>query len=456
MYLSAEDWLADEEVLHVTDPKIYPARTYFVHAHAVDGSLSPGSRTFTRVWGDVGGSGGLGSPDGTANVIDIGHVVDRVKNLPPPQPIWYADLASCEADGVANVIDIGMTVDAVKAMPFPCGTVCTANPPTGCESQQLVTAFPPTSPYRFTGRRLDLELRDPNTGRPDLVLYDYRARAYDAVHGRFMQRDPVGYMDGMNIYQAFHSNPLRWTDPLGKWNADVHEFLTAKWADDEGITLKASRLIAIANISTDGPYGAPVYYQAIKGGGTGFTISLAGGDQSRHFNRRPTGRDTRLEWRDKELRLAIDTCTAPSYKSGYVPLDQSPETSALHLGRSLHSIQDWWAHGDLSTGIVDIIIPHISEYDNPQLDAFGIQEGVSAHTNGRAPQVLIRKQKSSYLDTGLALEATELQWRNWEVGNRRLQGTEDSSRAVLRKFVRTLKQSGTHRCRCYFLRDSFE
>jgi len=45
------------------------------------------------------------------------------------------------------------------------------------------------NPYLFTGRRHDAE-----TG-----LYYYRARYYDTNIGRFLQADPIGYMDGMNI-----------------------------------------------------------------------------------------------------------------------------------------------------------------------------------------------------------------------------------------------------------------
>jgi RHS repeat-associated protein len=59
----------------------------------------------------------------------------------------------------------------------------------------------------FTGRQLDEE-----TG-----LYFYRARYYDPVKGRFLQRDPLGYVDGMNLYEYARSNPVRWTDPLGLW-----------------------------------------------------------------------------------------------------------------------------------------------------------------------------------------------------------------------------------------------
>ena len=81
------------------------------------------------------------------------------------------------------------------------------------------------NPYMFTGRRLDDE-----TG-----LYYYRMRHYNTDFGRFMQRDPIGYGDSMNLYEYVRSNPLRWTDPSG---TKIHvkdcidDLLRSKGAED--------------------------------------------------------------------------------------------------------------------------------------------------------------------------------------------------------------------------------
>jgi RHS repeat-associated protein len=66
------------------------------------------------------------------------------------------------------------------------------------------------NPYLFTGRAYDAE-----TG-----LYYYRARYYDYATGRFLQADPAGYTDGLNLYAYVGSNPCGFVDPSGLCKAD--------------------------------------------------------------------------------------------------------------------------------------------------------------------------------------------------------------------------------------------
>ncbi len=67
------------------------------------------------------------------------------------------------------------------------------------------------NPIRFTGRWYDAESDN----------YDYRARVYSPALGRFLQTDPLGAVDGFNLYAYVGNNPVTWLDPFGLWHAGV-------------------------------------------------------------------------------------------------------------------------------------------------------------------------------------------------------------------------------------------
>jgi RHS repeat-associated protein len=50
---------------------------------------------------------------------------------------------------------------------------------------------------------------------PVLGLYDYKARSYDPRLGRFLEPDPIGYDDGMNMYAYVGGDPVNFIDQTG-------------------------------------------------------------------------------------------------------------------------------------------------------------------------------------------------------------------------------------------------
>jgi RHS repeat-associated protein len=83
--------------------------------------------------------------------------------------------------------------------------------------------------YSYTGREWD----------DGLSLYHYRARMYDAVAGRFVSRDPIGFAGGLNLYALLDSTVGM--DPSGMSSCKTHFKkleLDQGWHTDEARKLK--------------------------------------------------------------------------------------------------------------------------------------------------------------------------------------------------------------------------
>ncbi|WP_447726642.1 RHS repeat-associated core domain-containing protein [Sphingomonas koreensis] len=87
---------------------------------------------------------------------------------------------------------------------------------------------------------------------PEMGMYYYKARFYNPALGRFMQADPIGYGDGLNLYAYVGGDPVNGVDPMG-----LREYKPT-WIDDIGKVLPPE--VVITRSSDNLPPGA-VYYK---------------------------------------------------------------------------------------------------------------------------------------------------------------------------------------------------
>ncbi|HOK66775.1 MAG TPA: RHS repeat-associated core domain-containing protein [Anaerohalosphaeraceae bacterium] len=80
-----------------------------------------------------------------------------------------------------------------------------------CKVMQMLRTGRGGSDCRFSIFNFRLGRRWDSTAQ----LYYSRMRDYSPQLGRFLQPDPAGYIDRMNLYAYVGNNPLNWLDPWG-------------------------------------------------------------------------------------------------------------------------------------------------------------------------------------------------------------------------------------------------
>jgi RHS repeat-associated protein len=209
-------------------------------------------------------------------------------------------------------------------------------------------------PYRYTGQRLMAEsVLDAD---PETALYDYKNRIYIPQAGRFLTRDPAGYVDGANLYAYVRNASPTFSDPTGlisgiaaqafAWdlqedraaaayhNGSIGGFTAAYSMKD---AMKASGPGPIVEIRrpSGGGGAAASGAEAVK-----ITAGAAGGDSGRAFAAGPaiasqSGSAAAGEVDRTCEELGPEVCLLLQGKANYVlvkaePLpDEDPESSVL-------------------------------------------------------------------------------------------------------------------------------
>jgi len=160
-------------------------------------SYDYGSYGLSAITPSVGCTPGDFTGDGLVASDDVGPFTVVVLNgTGTPEEICAADI---NGDGLVNGLDIS---------PF---TKCVSG--SFCPPPVIAIPSPVHTPYTLHGRPVDV------IDNGNLMLQYNRARYYDIKNGRWLQRDPVGYHDRANLYNAFGDNPAYFLDPSGLWLA---------------------------------------------------------------------------------------------------------------------------------------------------------------------------------------------------------------------------------------------
>ena len=333
----------------------------------------------------------------------------------PSEPVATRPLAMKDADGNLKYDTVDLTKNVCELLNAS-GAVETTYDYTPFGA---VTASGAASPNRF---QWSSEYNDAELG---LVYYNYRH--YNLMDGRWINRDPMGKKRENHLYRFVVNSPDLSMDILGLWATDVHKDRTIQWAQLDGMPAVGAELIGKFDDRVDSDFDP---------------TTITDSNWSWHFNRAVEGaEDTRLRHSSEEFDAAKKACTWEFEQK------DDWKDAALHMGRALHPLQDWVAHGDFNRRqeMPNIehyplmsILYYIHNYSAPESGSTKFPDSVDLDSTGLdgRPTMDVMKYQGTLRNGDRYFSAP------FSSGTLRIRLTERRTRDLLRSFRNHVRAKG--------------
>ena len=175
---------------------------------------------------------------------------------------------------------------------------------------------------------------------PEIGMYYYKARIYSPTLGRFLQTDPIGYVDGLNLYGYVSGDPINLIDPEGMQSCSTWYQNSYRYYDKNNNKQHDAGEPIVPGSATSVPYqvctGDSAKTQAGGGFGEGGGSTGGGGASGSWDDEVADSPEIVVTGRRVVRSALVSTLPRPKYKIvfGYPP----ERNAAHHINRHLTNL----------------------------------------------------------------------------------------------------------------------